>query len=297
MPGNPAQTKDLDAAAETFAAVRPRLFGIAYRMLGTVADAEDIVQDTWERWQGADRAAVREPAAFLATTTTRLAINQAQSARVRRETYVGPWLPEPVDTSADPLLGAERGEALEFAVLVLLEKLTPTERAAYVLREAFDYPYAQIAEIIQGSEASARQLVSRARKHLAEERQVQEVDRQEQRRMLEAFLEAAQSGDIGELERIFTADIASYSDGGGLARASRIPVFTRETVAKYLRAFHTRFWEGTVHIVEANGGPAAVLVRDGAITAFVSLDVTAQGIRRLQWVLNPEKLERLPVPA
>ncbi|MGO4535692.1 RNA polymerase sigma-70 factor [Leifsonia sp. 2MCAF36] len=292
-----AQTDDLDAAARTFAAVRPRLFGIAYRMLGTVADAEDIVQDTWERWQSTDRSAVREPAAFLATATTRLAINQAQSARVRRETYVGPWLPEPVDTSADPLLGAERGEALEFAVLVLLEKLTPTERAAYVLREAFDYPYAQIAEIIQGSEASARQLVSRARKHLAEERQVREVDQQEQRRMLEAFLEAAQSGDIGELERLFTADIVSYSDGGGLARASRIPVFTRETVAKYLHAFHNRFWEGTVHIVEANGGPAAVLVRDGAVVAFVSLDATADGIRRLQWVLNPEKLERLPVPA
>jgi len=297
MPGTTAQHDDLDAAAKTFAAVRPRLFGIAYRMLGTVADAEDIVQDTWERWQQTDRTVVREPAAFLATTATRLAINQAQSARVRRETYVGPWLPEPVDTSADPLLGAERGEALEFAVLVLLEKLTPTERAAYVLREAFDYPYGQIAEIIQGSEASARQLVSRARKHLAEERDVREVDRAQQKRVLEAFLEAAQSGDIGALERIFTADIVSYSDGGGLARASRIPVFTRETVAKYVHAFHTRFWEGTVHLVEANGGPAAVLVRDGAVVAFVALDVTTDGIRRLQWVLNPEKLERMPVPA
>jgi RNA polymerase sigma-70 factor (ECF subfamily) len=297
MPGETAQHDDLDAAATTFAAVRPRLFGIAYRMLGTVADAEDIVQDTWERWQQTDRTVVREPAAFLATTATRLAINQAQSARVRRETYVGPWLPEPVDTSADPLLGAERGEALEFAVLVLLEKLTPTERAAYVLREAFDYPYGQIAEIIQGSEASARQLVSRARKHLAEERDVREVDRAQQKRVLEAFLEAAQSGDIGALERIFTADIVSYSDGGGLARASRIPVFSRETVAKYLHAFHSRFWDGTVHLIEANGGPAAVLVRDGAVVAFVALDVTADGIRRLQWVLNPEKLERMPVPA
>jgi len=292
-----AEQDDLDTAAATFAAVRPRLFGIAYRMLGTVADAEDIVQDTWERWQRTDRSAVREPAAFLATAATRLAINQAQSARVKRETYIGPWLPEPVDTSADPSLGAERGEALEFAVLVLLEKLTPTERAAYVLREAFDYPYGQIAEIIQGSEASARQLVSRARKHLAEERQVREVDHAQQKRMLEAFLDAAQSGDIAELERIFTADIVSYSDGGGLARASRIPVFTRETVAKYVHAFSSRFWDGTVHLVEANGGPAAVLVRDGAVVAFVALDVTADGIRRLQWVLNPQKLERIPVPA
>jgi len=297
MPGRAPEHEDLDTAATEFAAVRPRLFGIAYRMLGTVADAEDIVQDTWERWHRTDRSVVREPAAFLATTATRLAINHATSARARRESYVGPWLPEPVDTSADPALGAERGEALEFAVLVLLEKLTPTERAAYVLREAFDYPYAQIAEVVQGSEASARQLVSRARKHLAEERDGHEVGHTEQRRMLDAFLEAAQSGDIAELEKLFAADIVSYSDGGGLARASRIPVFTRETVAKYVHAFHTRFWDGTVHVVEANGAPAAVLVRDGAVVAFIALDVTDGGIRRLQWVLNPEKLERLPVPA
>ena len=289
--------ENIDDAAATFAAVRRRLFGIAYRMLGTVADAEDLVQETWLRWQTCDRSTVREPAAFLATTVTRLAINQLQSARARRETYIGPWLPEPVDTSADPSLGAERGEALEFAVLTLLEKLSPTERAAYVLREAFDYPYPQIAQIIQSSEASARQLVSRARKHLSDERQAREVGTAEKRRMLEAFLEAAQSGDMVQLEKIFTADIVSYSDGGGLARATRIPVRTREVVAKYLHAFAPRFWDGTVHIIESNGAPAAVLVRDDAVVAFVTLDVTADGIRQLLWVLNPHKLERIPVPA
>lgn len=240
---------------------------------------------------------MREPAAFLATTVTRLAINELQSARARRETYIGPWLPEPVDTSADPALGAERGEALEFAVLTLLEKLSPTERAAYVLREAFDYPYGQIAEIIQASKPSARQLVSRARKHLAEERHVREVDACEKRRMLEAFLEAAQSGDMEELEKLFAADIVSYSDGGGLARASRIPVRTRTVVAKYLHAFAPRFWDGTLHLIEANGAPAAVLVHDGVVVAFVALDATADGIRRLLWVLNPRKLERIPIPA
>src|SRR6476469_8894231 len=144
-----------------FEAVRPRLFGIAYRMLGSVAEADDVVQDAWLRWQGTDRSVVRDAGAFLATTTTRLAINALQSARVRRETYIGPWLPEPVDTSADPYLGAERGEALEFAALLLMEKLTPNERAAYVLREAFDYPYAQIADILALSEPAVRQLVSR----------------------------------------------------------------------------------------------------------------------------------------
>ena len=154
---------DLEEAVAVFAEVRPRLFGIAYRMLGSATEAEDLLQEVWLRWQAYDRAGVGNPAAFLATTTTRLAINALQSARVRRETYIGPWLPEPVDTGADPYLGAERGEALEFAVLVLLERLSPTERAAYVLREAFDYPYPQIAEIVQINEAAARHLVSRAR--------------------------------------------------------------------------------------------------------------------------------------
>jgi RNA polymerase sigma-70 factor (ECF subfamily) len=289
--------EDIGDGAAIFAAVRPRLFGIAYRMLGTVADAEDLVQDAWLRWQAYDRSTVREPAAFLAATVTRLAINELQSARVRRQTYIGPWLPEPVDTSADPSLGAERGEALEFAVLTLLEQLSATERAAYVLREAFDYPYTQIAQIIQSSEASARQLVSRARKHLAEERHVREVDNSEKRRMLEAFLQAAQDGDMVKLESIFTADIVSYSDGGGLARASRVPVRTREVVAKYLHAFASRFWDGTLHVVESNGAPAALLVRDGVITAFVTVDATVDGIRQLMWVLNPQKLAHLPVPA
>ena len=164
------ETNALDDGLSVFVSVRPRLFGIAYRMLGSAAEAEDIVQDVWLRWQTTDRSVVLNPPAFLATTTTRLAINLAQSARSRRETYVGPWLPEPVDTSSDPHLGAERGEALEFAVLLLLEKLSPTERAAYILREAFNYPYEDIADILQLAEANTRQLVTRARKHLADGR-------------------------------------------------------------------------------------------------------------------------------
>jgi RNA polymerase sigma-70 factor, ECF subfamily len=159
-----------DDGLSAFLSVRPRLFGIAYRMLGSAAEAEDIVQDVWLRWQTTDRSVVRDVPAFLATTTTRLAINVIQSARSRRETYVGPWLPEPVDTSADPGVEAERGEALQFAVLVLLEKLSPTERAAYVLREAFDYPYRDIAEILRLEEANTRQLVTRARKNVADGR-------------------------------------------------------------------------------------------------------------------------------
>src|SRR5436190_12302540 len=171
LPGAPPLPLEVDAEYDgglsAFFTVRPRLFGIAYRMLGSVAEAEDIVQDVWLRWQTTNRIVVENPSAFLATTTTRLCINVAQSAHTRRETYIGTWLPEPVDTGSDPSLGAERAEALSFAVLLLLEKLSPTERAAYILREAFDYEYLQIAEILQMEEASVRQLVSRARKHIA----------------------------------------------------------------------------------------------------------------------------------
>ena len=161
-------TSTRDDGLFAFLQVRPRLFGIAYRTLGSAAEAEDVVQDVWVRWQTADRRLVRDAAAFLATTTTRLAINVMQSARWRRETCVGPWLPEPVDASADPGFGAERDEALELGVLVLLKKLSPTQRAAYILREAFDYTYRDIANVLRLEEANARQVVTRARQHVTQ---------------------------------------------------------------------------------------------------------------------------------
>lgn len=198
-----------------FATVRPRLFGIAYRMLRNAADAEDIVQDVWLLWQSTNRSVVENPPAFLATTTTRLCINLAQSAHSRRETYIGTWLPEPVDTSADPGLGAERGEALRLALLVLLEKLSPTERAAYILREAFDYSYRQIADILQMEEANTRQLVSRARKHIADGRR-QPVSSGEQRRLLEAFIAAVQQGNMTGLEGLFAEGVVSCRTVAGL---------------------------------------------------------------------------------
>ena len=199
-------TAAFDDGLSAFLSVRPRLFGIAYRMLGSAAEAEDIVQDVWVRWQTADRSLVRDAAAFLVTTATRLAINVMQSARSRRETYVGPWLPEPVDTSADPGLGAERGEALELGVLVLLEKLSPTERAAYILREAFDYPYRDIANVLRLEEANARQVVTRARQHVANGRRMP-ASSTEQRRLLDSFIAAAQHGDVAGLEGLLASDV------------------------------------------------------------------------------------------
>jgi RNA polymerase sigma-70 factor (TIGR02957 family) len=280
-----------DDGLSAFAEVRPRLFGIAYRVLGSAAEAEDIVQDVWLRWQATDRSVVENPPAFLATTTTRMCINFAQSAQSRRETYVGSWLPEPVDTSSDPSLGAERGEALKLAVLILLEKLPPTERAAYVLREAFDYSYREIAEILQIEEANARQLATRARKHVTDERRTA-VSAGDQRRLLEAFIHAAQEGDLAALEGLFAEDVVSYSDGGGIVRtAARVPVTGRERVAKFIAAFASHFWMGMdLTWVETNGQASVLLSRYGVPAALATIDASTQGIDRIMWVMRPSKL-------
>jgi RNA polymerase sigma factor (sigma-70 family) len=287
---------DLDDAASIFTGVRPRLFGIAYRMLGSAGEAEDLMQDVWLRWQTTDRSVVINPAAFLATATTRLAINELQSARAQRETYIGPWLPEPVDTSADPFLGAERAEALELAVLTLMEKLTAHERAAYVLREAFDYPYGQIADILQSTEPAVRQLVSRARKHIAGERKIP-VPHAAQRRLLATFLEAARNGDIEALEKLFAADVASISDGNGARQVSRTVVMGAARVAKYVAAFSTGYWQGVeVEWVTTNGQSSAVMRRadtalgGGTVLGIVTIVASEAGIEQLLWMMNPDKI-------
>jgi RNA polymerase sigma-70 factor (TIGR02957 family) len=288
-----AKSVEEDDGLSPFADVRPRLFGIAYRMLGSVAEAEDVLQDVWLRWQLTNRSVVENPPAFLATTTTRLCINFIQSAPSRRETYTGTWLPEPVDTSADPSLGAERDEALKLAVVVLLEKLSPTERAAYVLREAFDYSYQQIADTLQLEEANSRQLVSRARKHIAEGRRTP-TSAAEQRRLLEAFIGAAQTGDLLALEGLFAEDVISYSDGGGLVRAARVPIVGRERVAKFIASFSSHFWKGvTLGWVEVNGQESVLISRFGEAVGLIATDASEQGIHRIMWLMRPSKLSAI----
>jgi RNA polymerase sigma-70 factor (TIGR02957 family) len=287
------QTLTNDDGVAVFESVRPRLFGIAYRMLGSAAEAEDIVQDAWLRWQGTDRSAVVDPPAFLATATTRLAITFAQSARSRRETYIGPWLPEPIDTSGDPRLGAERAEALEFAVLLLLEKLSPTERAAYILREAFDYSYDQIAHIIRSTEANARQLVTRARKHVSNGRR-QTVTSSEQRRLLNAFIVASQKGDLPALEKLFASDVVSYADGGGALHVARQPVTGRARVANYFASVGSFMDQGvTTEWIEANGQPSALVLRNGAVTAVATVEASAEGIFTIMLMMRPSKLSAI----
>jgi len=280
----------IEAALGTFNQTRPRLFGIAYRMLGSVAEAEDIVQEAWLRWQQTDRTVVHNPPGFLTTVATRLALNTAGSARVRREEYVGPWLPEPVDTTADPALGAENAEALETAVLVLLEKLAPEQRAAYVLREAFDYPYDQIAEVLSTSTANARQLVSRAKKHVQSQRK-EPVDPVAHRALLDAFLAAAQEGDLTRLEQVLSADVVTTSDGAGIApRAARRPVVGRDKVARFVAGWND-WWDGTTVTWLETNGRASVLVRRGDTPlALLSVSASPSGIDQLMWVMAPDKL-------
>jgi RNA polymerase sigma-70 factor, ECF subfamily len=214
----------LEQAVEFFTHARPRLFAIACRVMGNAVDAEDVVQDVWVRWQSCDRGVVQAPSAFLATTATRLAINVIQSARARHETCLGSPNAGTSDPAADPALGTERREDLESAVLLLLERLSPAERAAYVLREAFEYPYQRIAEIIQATEVTTRQLVSRARKRLATERQ-KSVAVAERTRFFTAFLAAAQTGQLTVLEQLLAADVISSTDTGRQTRARhRLPL-------------------------------------------------------------------------
>jgi RNA polymerase sigma-70 factor (ECF subfamily) len=206
-----------EADAASFDTLRPRLFGIAYRVLGSATEADDVVQEAWIRWQGTDRSAVRDATGFLVAATTRLAINVGQSARARRETSIETRPLDVVDTGADPWVDAEQGEALESAVCLLSQKLPAAERAAYVLREAFDYPHRHIAQVLALSEANARQLVTCARRRLCGEHR-RPVRRDEQLRLLDAFVAAAQTGDIATLEDLLVADVAGSGEVVSTAR-------------------------------------------------------------------------------
>ncbi|WEO78779.1 RNA polymerase sigma-70 factor [Cryobacterium sp. SO2] len=289
-PSRDATTAELAELATGFESMRPRLFGIAYRMLGSAVEAEDVLQDAWIKWQTTDRSAIRSHAAFLTTMTTRLAINVATSARVRRETYIGPWLPEPVLTGTDPELGAENTEALEIGLLLLMERLTPKERAVYLLHEAFDYSFSDIAAVIETTEANARQLARRARLHLQDHSDTR-VSVAQKNRLLRSFLAAAQAGDLAGLQTLLADDIIIYSDGGGIVSAARRPVEGRDRVGRFLLGTVQKLQPGAqLDITAVNGADAFVIRQHGEPYLVGSLGVSAEGIHRIFFVLNPEKL-------
>jgi RNA polymerase sigma-70 factor (ECF subfamily) len=281
---------------ELFQEQRGRLFGIAYRMLGTVTEAEEILQEAWPRWQGAARSGVDNPAAFLAKTVTNLCLTYLTTARARRETYAGEWLPEPVLTGPGlddlgPLDLAEQRESVSFALLVLLERLTPAERAAYVLREAFAYSHRDVADLIGTTEPNARQLHSRARKRVAAGQRSRRVDPGEWRRLVERFLAAARLGEIDGLADLLAEDVVSRADGGGKVIAARNAVEGRDRVARYLIGVLQRFGAGMVpQLGEANGEPVLVALGSDGLRGVCFFQFDAGQLVGLDLVMNPDKL-------
>ena len=286
--------------SESAEELRPLLFSISYRMLGSVTEAEDVVQEGLLRYHRVADA-VDAPRAFLTTVVTRLSIDQLRSARARRETYVGEWLPEPLvtDDQADPARSAEVADSLSQAFLVLLESLSPVERAVFLLREVFDYDYAEIARVVGKTETNVRQLAVRARRHVDDRRPRFEADRAARRELAERFFAAAGQGDVAGLEELLAADVTMYGDGGGKAPAAARPIDGRERVSRFvLRLTEMSFaWDLEMRRVEVNGQPGAMFVTaDGELVSVLSLDVADGQVQTLRSVVNPDKLRHLGLP-
>ena len=290
------------ARVDDLEALRRAAFGIAYRMLGSVSEAEDVVQEGLLRLHRAREAGERieSPRAYLATVVTRLGIDQLRSARMRREAYVGEWLPEPLVTSdeeEDPARQAELADSLSVAFLVLLESLSPEQRAAFLLREVFDYRYEEIARIVGKSEDNARQLAARARRHVEAGRQRFEASREERDRLAERFFAAAKEGDLEALESLLAEDVVLHGDGGGKVPALARALHGRRRVARTLAAWGRqaqRFGGVTVRRTEVNGQPGAMLLDPGGnLISVMALDVAEGRVQGVSSVVNPEKLAHL----
>jgi RNA polymerase sigma-70 factor (TIGR02957 family) len=288
-----------ESAAKAFEDCRGLLFSVAYRMLGTVADAEDIVQDAWLRWSGADRSAVEDPKAYLVRIVTNTAIDRLRSVRARRESYVGPWLPEPVLTSPDVADDVELAESVSLAMLVVLETLSPLERAVFVLREVFGFSHAEIAETLDRSEASVRQVAHRARQHVAERRSRFSPDRAERRRVTEEFLSATMSGDLDRLLAVLAPDVVLVSDGGGKRTAARRPLVGAEAIGRFMAAIGRRPYDGvavedmTVRVADINGAPGVIVEGGGMVLTALVAEVADGLVHRVHLVANPDKLHTI----
>ncbi|MBT3077710.1 MULTISPECIES: RNA polymerase sigma-70 factor [Streptomyces] len=291
-----------DPATDVFEEHRPVLTGVAYRMLGRITDAEDVVQEAWLRWSSADREGVREPRAYLVRITTRLAVDRLRHLRSRREAYVGPWLPEPLTTEEavgsppvpDAAERAVLADSVSFAVLVVLESLSPLERAVLVLREAFGFRYAEIAAALDRTEPAVRQLAGRARRHVEERKPRYDVDPAERRDLTERFLAAASGGSIEELMTLLAPDVRLVSDAGGKAKAALRTIGSADKVGRFLAAVAQEIgpdWD--LRIAEFNGGPAVACFVGGKPDTFLQLEVRDGAIQCIYIVRNPDKLSGL----
>ena len=279
---------------DPFVAHRSLLFTVAYEMLGSAADAEDVVQEAWLRWAGVDHAQVRDPRSYLVRVVTRQALNRLRTLSRSREEYVGEWLPEPLLTTPDVAEDVELAESVSIAMLTVLETLGPVERAVFVLREVFELPYEEIAEAVGKPAATVRQIALRARGHLAARRPRMRVSRSEQQAVTERFLAALRTGRLQELMEIMAPDVVLVADGGGIAAAALTPVHGAELVAKVLAHASRRAFASTT--VWLNGAPAGLIEVAGE-SAAVSLDVEDGRVARVYLVRNPRKLTRLDEPA
>ena len=283
---------------EIFEANRELLFAVAYRMLGTVADAEDAVQDAWLRWSAASRSDLTRPRAYLVRIITHVALNRLRAARARREAYIGPWLPEPLLTTTGPDTAerAELAESVSLAMLVVLESLTPDERAVFVLHEVFGFALTEIATAIGRTDTSVRQLMHRAREHVQARRPRFDVDAGQQREVTRRFLAAAAGGDIDELMLVLAPDVTLITDGGGKARAALRPITGAAKVARFLAAISARPYLGidvsdmTVDLAEINGSLGTLITAGGKPITAVTTVVAGGRITAIQLVANPDKL-------
>jgi RNA polymerase sigma-70 factor, ECF subfamily len=280
-------------STDPFAQHRGLLFTVAYEMLGSASDAEDVVQETWLRWSGVDQASVCHPRAYLVRIVTRQALNRLRTVSRRREDYVGEWLPEPLVTGPDVADDVELAENVSVAMLTVLETLGPVERAVFVLREVFDTPYDEIAETVGKSPAAVRQVAHRAREHVAARRPRMQVSRAEHSDAVERFLDALQSGDVPRLLAVLAPDVVLVADGGGAVAAVRRPIAGAAPVARVLSGFAAVAGTVQVEIVLVNGAPGARIVLEGAVDTVVSLAVEDGRITRIYAVRNPQKLARL----
>ena len=280
---------------DPFVAHRSLLFTVAYEMLGSAADAEDVLQESWLRWADVDHSQVRDPRAYLVRVVTRQALNRLRTLSRRREQYVGEWLPEPLLTSPDVAEDVELAESVSIAMLTVLETLGPTERAVFVLREVFEMPYGEIAEAIGKSAATVRQLARRAREHVAARRPRVQVSRSEQQAVVERFLVALRTGQLQELMEIMAPDVVLIADGGGLVAAARVPIHGAERVATLIARADRVFAAVETANVWLNGAPAGRIDIDGQ-QAAVSLVVENGRVTRIYAIANPQKLTRLDEP-
>lgn len=279
--------------ADPFHAHRSLLFTVAYEMLGSAADAEDVVQETWLRWADADQSQIRDPRAYLVRIVTRQSLNRLRTVARRREDYVGEWLPEPLLTTPDVADDVELAESVSMAMLTVLETLTPTERAVFVLREVFDVPYEEIAAALDKSAAAVRQTAHRAREHVAARRPRRQVDPSEQQRVVERFLAALSTGDVQGLIEVLAPDVVVVADGGGLVAAARHPITGSTKVVAFLSKFATLAPTAVVDTVWFNGALGGRIVLDGQLNTVISFVIEHGRISRMYAVRNPHKLGRL----